>query len=244
MCSASGGFPYMDCTNSLRPSARADVMPLLIFCASSPRMRRTFQECEEDLINAIAALDTPRARELLLGFVDPDIGAIALTRPPHREDVLVARLTELAQRTPKVAARLRELCERDLPEINRHVLSKVVSGLGTPDALVANLTLIDDAKPSPVPQGVWEQLERAFLERQPYGQNTYVLTPHARASNELRARLFRMALEDRIRRNSAFMLLGQIEVWRLKYGRPTDEPRHPDRASGQPWPPKEFDLPP
>ena len=175
---------------------------------------RTFQECEEDLINAIAALDTPRARELLLGFVDPDIGAIALTRPPHREDVLVARLTELAQRTPKVAARLRELCERDLPEINRHVLSKVVSGLGTPDALVANLTLIDDAKPSPVPQGVWEQLERAFLERQPYGQNTYVLTPHARASNELRARLFRMAL-DRIRRNSAFMLLGQIEVWRL-----------------------------
>ena len=32
------------------------------------------------------------------------------------------------------------------------------------------------------------------------------------------------------------MLLGQIEEWRLEHGRPTDEPRHPDLASGQPWP--------
>ena len=111
---------------------------------------------------------------------------------------------------------------------------------GTLEALVANLNLIDDAKPSPVPQGVWDQLESAFVERQPYGQNSIVFTVHARASNELRVRLLRMALEDRKRRNSAFMLLGQIEVWRLEYGRPTDEPRHPDLASGQTWPPEEL----
>jgi hypothetical protein len=48
-----------------------------------------------------------------------------------------------------------------------------------------------------------------------------------------------MALEDRKRRKSAFMLLGQIEQWRLEHGRPTGEPRHPDLASGQSWPPKE-----
>ena len=182
---------------------------------------QTFEQCEDNFINAVAALDTPRARELLLGFVDPDIPAIALTRRRHREDVLVARLTELAQRIPEAAARLRELCERDLPEINRHVLSKVMGWFGTLEALVANLNLIDDAKPSPVPQGVWDQLESAFVERQPYGQNSIVFTVHARASNELRVRLLRMALEDRKRRNSAFMLLGQIEVWRLEYGRPT-----------------------
>ena len=70
---------------------------------------QTFEQCEDNFINAVAALDTPRARELLLGFVDPDIPAIALTRRRHREDVLVARLTELAQRIPEAAARLREL---------------------------------------------------------------------------------------------------------------------------------------
>jgi hypothetical protein len=199
----------------------------------------TFEQCEDNFINAVAALDTPRARELLLGFVDPDIRRIALTRRLHREDVLVARLTELAQHRPEAAARLRELCERDLPELNRHVLSKVMAWLGTPEALAANLNLIDDARPSPVPQGIWDQLESAFVERRPYGQNPNVFTEHARASNELRVRLFRMAIEDGKRRKSAFMLLGQIEEWRLEYGRPTGEPRHPDLASGQSWPSKE-----
>ena len=205
---------------------------------------QTFEQCEDNFINAVAALDTPRARELLLGFVDPDIRAIALTRRPHREDVLVARLTELAQRSPEAAERLRELCERDLREINRHVLSKVMGRFGTPEALVANLNLIDDAKPSSVPQGLWDQLESAFVERQPYGQNPNVFTLNARASNELRVRLLRMAFEDRKRRKSAFILLGQIEVWRLEHGRPTDEPRHPDLASGQSWPPRSSDISP
>jgi hypothetical protein len=111
--------------------------------------------------------------------------------------------------------------------------------LGTPEALAANLNLIDDAKPSPVPQGIWDQLETAFVERRPYGQSSNAFTQHARASNELRGRLFRMALEDEKRQKSAFKLLGQIEEWRLEYGRPTDEPRHPDFESGQSWPLKE-----
>ena len=75
----------------------------------------TLEQCEEKVLNAVAAFDTPRARELLLGFVDPDIHNIVLTHRPYREDVLVTRLTELAQRRPEAAARLRELCKRDRP---------------------------------------------------------------------------------------------------------------------------------
>ena len=162
-----------------------------------------------------------------------------LTRRPHREDLLIARLTELAKRRPEAATRLRQLCERDLPELNRHVLSIVMGLLETPEALAANLNLIDDAKPTPVPQGIWDQLESAFVERRPYGQNPNVFTEHARASNELRVRLFRMALQDPKCRESAFMLLGKIEEWRLAHGKPTGEPRHPNLASGQSWPPLE-----
>ena len=114
--------------------------------------------------------------------------------------------------------------------------------LSTTVALVANLNLIDDAKPSSVPRGVRDQLESAFVWQLPYGKNTNAFTAHARASNDLRARLFKMALEDRKRRKSAFKLLGQIEVWRLEYGRPMDEPRHPDLESGQSWPPKEDEF--
>lgn len=196
----------------------------------------TFEHCGESFINAFAALDTPRARETLLGFVDPAIRGITLTRRPHHENLLVARLTNLAQRRPEVVTRMRELCERDLPDLNRHFLSNVMDRLGSPEALAANLNLIDDAKPSSVPQGIWNQLEKAFVERRPYGQNSNAFTEHARASNELRVRLFKMALEDPKRQKSAFMLLGQIEVWRLEHGRPTGEPRHPDLASGHSWP--------
>lgn len=199
----------------------------------------TFEQCEDNFFNAFAALDTPRARELLLGFVDPDIRGIALTRRSHNEDVLVAQLTDLARHRPEEATRLMELCERDLPELNRHVLSKVMYCLGTPEALVANLNLIDDAKPSPVPQGIWDQLEGTLVERRPYGQISNAYTQHARASNEPRNRLFRMVIVDEKRRKSAYMLLCQIEEWRLEYGRPTGEPRHPDLASGRSWPPNE-----
>jgi hypothetical protein len=229
------GYELRELVTALGWSRSDAAIDLLYELASDAQ---TFKQCEDNFINAIAALDTPRARELLLSFVDPEIRAIALTHRPHREDVLVTRLAELAQRRPEVAARLRELCERDLSKLNRHVLSKVMCRLGTPEALVASLNLIDDANPSPVPQGIWDQLRSAFVEQRPYGQTPNVLTVHARASNELRVRLFRMAIEDERRRKSAFKLLGQIEKWRLKFGRPTSEPRHPDLASGQSWPPK------
>jgi hypothetical protein len=230
------GYELRELVTALGESRSDAAVDLLYELASDAP---TFEQCEDNFINAFATLDTPCAHELLLGFVDPDIRGIALTRRPHREDVVVARLAELAQRRPEVAARLRNLCERDLPELNRHVLSKVISWLGTPEALAANLNLIDDAKPSPVPQGIWDQLESAFIERRPYGQSPNAFTLHARASNELRVRLFRMAIGDEKRRKSAFMLLGQIEEWRLEHGRPTGESRHPDLASGQSWPPEE-----
>ncbi len=233
------GYELRELVTALGESRSDDAVDLLYELASDAP---TFEQCEDNFINAFAALDTQSAHELLVGFVDPDIRGIALTRRPHREDVLVARLAELAQRRPEVAARLRNLCERDLPELNRHVLSKVMNWLGTPEALAANLNLIDDSKPSPVPQGVWDQLETAFVERRPYGQSPNVFTQHARASNELRVRLFRMAIGDEKRRKSAFMLLGQVEEWRLEHGRPVGEPRHPDLSSGQFWPPKESSL--
>ena len=188
------------------------------------------------VVNGLATLDTPRARELLLGHVDPDLRGIVLADRHDSENLLVARLAELVQHALEVGRRLRELCELNLPENNRHVLSKVMCAIATPEALLANLNLIDDARPTPVPRGVRDQLEGVFVQREPQEAQPNVFTLHARASNEVRDRLFRMVLEDRKRQRSAFSLLGQIEVWRLDYGKPTDEPRHPDLSSGRFWP--------
>lgn len=228
------GYELRELLSALGESRSDAAIDLLYELTSDAQ---TFEQCEDNFINAFATLDTPRSHELLMGFVDPAIRVIAQPRHPYREDVLIVRLTELAQRRPDVAARLQELCECDLPEPNRHALSKIMERLGTPEARVANLNLIDDAKPSPVPQGTWDQIKGAFVEQRPYGQSSNIFTEHARASNELRVRLFKMANEDEKRRGAALMLLGNIEEWRLEYGRPTDEPRHPDLASRQSWPP-------
>jgi len=200
----------------------------------------TFRQCEEAFIDAFAVLDSPRALDLLLGFVNPDIRGIT-TRLSQHEELLVRRLAEIARSRPEVEAQLLELCEYDLPEHNRCTLAKVMGWLGTTKALIANLNLIDDAKPSPIPRGIWTQLETAFWELRPYFPDSYNIKEHAQARNKLRSQLFRMAHLDAKRRKSASMLLGQIEIWRLEHGRPIGEPRHPDLAAvGKSWPPKEL----
>ncbi|MPZ19621.1 MAG: hypothetical protein GEV06_17125 [Luteitalea sp.] len=218
--------------------SRSDAaLDYLLELASDPNL---FEACEENLINAFAALDTPRAREVLLGLIEPGAGGITLPPRPHREDVLVARISDLAWREPAIARRLIALCERDLPDLNRHLLCKVMNWLGTAEARAGALNLIDDSKGwGAIPWGVRELLEGAFVERRPYGDSPGVFTQHARASNELRTSLFKMANRDAKRRKSAFGLLGQIEEWRLERGRPAGEPRHPDFQSGSPWPPME-----
>jgi hypothetical protein len=39
-----------------------------------------------------------------------------------------------------------------------------------------------------------------------------------------------------LRQQSAFELLGQIEVWHLAAGKPMAEPRHPAIDTGESWP--------
>lgn len=230
-------YDLREIVTALGESRSDAALDYLLELASDPKL---FEVCEDNFINAFAALDTPRAREVLLGLIEPGAGGIILSRRPHREDVLVARITDLARREPTIARRLIALCERDLPDLNRYLLSKVMSWLGTPEALAGALSLIDDSKGrDAIPWGVRELLEGAFVERRPYGDSPGVFTQHACASNELRSSLFKMTTQDEKRRKSAFELLGQIEEWRLERGRPTGEPRHPDFQSGSPWPPME-----
>jgi hypothetical protein len=233
---ALGGYRLRDLFAALGES-RSDAAVELVYELAADEY--AFRECEDEITWGLARLDTRRSRDILLGFVDPDI-TMALTGPVGREDLLVARLVDLAKRRPEVAARLRELCRRELPERKRHLLSKVLSRFGSREDVLANLALVNDDRPTQIPAGVWEQHHRVFVERRRDGEEPDVYTLHARASNELRARLLEMAHRDRKRRKSASKLLGQIEVWRLEYGRPTNEPRHPDLASGHPWPPREI----
>jgi hypothetical protein len=82
----------------------------------------------------------------------------------------------------------------------------------------------------------WGGLQSLFLENRPEGPaGWFVYVP--RNADCLRAKLFETVLNDPARREAAFTILGQVEVWRIEHGRPTGEPRHPLIGSGEPWPP-------
>jgi hypothetical protein len=231
------GYELPEVARALVVSGSSAAVDLLLELASDTDL---LQLCDRDFIKAFALFDTPRARDFLMRFVDPALSAIAPAYFSRHEDSIAEGLAELARRSPKAEARMKELCECDLPGHSREILAKVMHFLRTPEALAASLNLIDDAKAPPVPLAFRNQVKAAFVERRPYGQSPGTFTSHGRASNELRIWLFRMAKEDEKRRKSALRLLCQIEEWRLRYGRPTGEPRHPDLASGGEWPPVEF----
>lgn len=200
-----------------------------------------FQNIARDWLEAVASCPLPGAKALMLGFVDPEASSSTCDRtlPSYAIDFLAGDLADLARRDPSVAERLIQLTARPVSTQRRFILDKVLSWQGSSASLLAGLNLIDDSSPQPIPYELFRAIEDVFLEKRPYGRNSqsYVLVP--RAANDLKARLFEIARTDSRRTKSAYRLLGQIEEWRLEYGRPPSEPRHPAVDSGEMWPPIE-----
>jgi hypothetical protein len=187
-------------------------------------------------LDAVAAIDTRQSRELLLSFVDSSLTGLPDGMAPDRDDHLAAHIAQIANTDPEVKRRLMELCATDLPQQRRLLLAKIIGNFLDLDSVLAGLNLIDDAVPPSVPSEIARQLENAFVERRPHGTagNSFTLEP--RNSNAIRAKLFEMTSKDVRRKRTAVRLLAQIEEWRLQYGRPTGESRHPALDSGIAWP--------
>jgi hypothetical protein len=200
-----------------------------------------FQSVAAEWIDAIAGLDSAESKRMLLSFVDPDIpqtGLEAHLEYYHRER-LASGIVDIAQSDAGVTERLYSLCARHLPPGMRLLLAEVVARLGASEALIAGLDLIRDNEGPSVPYELVRGIQNLFLERRPYAGSAQVYTFEPRAANEIKSRLFAMVVNDTDRRRSAWALLGQTESWRLEYGRPDSEPRHPAFDSGAPWPPIE-----
>lgn len=190
----------------------------------------------EQWIKAVAQLGGERSDHILLSFVDPNAKAFTKDLPDHREgDLLAQLLADRAKENGQFKAELFRLASGELPPVKRMLLAKTFARFQEEANLVAGLCVLRDDG-SRVPYDLLHSIENAFLERRPYGAEGHAYTIAPRGSNAVRKRLFEMAQADPDRKHSAFAWLGQIEVWRLEYGRPTDEPRHPAIESGAPWP--------
>lgn len=195
-------------------------------------------QLQSEWLEAIVALNTSKARQILLSFIDSEIEVFKsqLNFEYHDRERLAEYIADIAREDAKVKARVYELCKTEHSPAKRSLLAGIVSRIGTSEAFIAGLSLIrDQLKPS-IPYELSRGLESAFLGRHPYGTG-YGYTIEPTTANEIRSHLYEMTTGDDSRKRSAWELLGQIELWRLEYGRPDSEPRHPVFDSGEPWPP-------
>lgn len=192
----------------------------------------------EEWINAVALIGTAEAkRELMASIEQRDYGTEVQSSDPDSSEAetLAARIADLVRDDGPIKNRVYELCALQALPAKRQLLAKIIARVGTTEAILAGLNLIDDEAAPPVLYDIQRALEDVFLERRPY-LNTGSHTLAGRSANEVRAKLFEMSISDARRKRSAFALLGQIEVWRLEHGRPSEEPRHPAFESGLEWP--------
>jgi hypothetical protein len=231
------GFELRGLFSALGNSRCPEALRLLLELASSNG--DVLRGSGVEWIDAVAALDTAESKQLLLSFVDRDLKSpsVAHRFEHHELDALASQIADVARRDPAMRNRLYQLCSSELEEARRILLARIVARLRTEDALIAGLSLLRDNADPPVPFDLARSLEEVFVHRRSEGdsQNMYTLEP--RASNTIRARLFEMSLTDDLRKAATWSLLGSIEIWRIEYGRPPNEPRHPEFDSGLSWPP-------
>lgn len=198
------------------------------------------QNFGREWLEAVAASPLPRARPVLLCFIDPevDVSVGNTVLPNYAIDILVTRITGLARTDEALVTRILDLTAKPVTsDQQRVILAKVVSSLDRPEALMAGLNLIDDSAPQPLPYDVGRAIEDLFLEKRPHNTSSQAYTLVPRAAADIKERLFQILRTDPKRARTAGGLLAQIEEWRLEYGRPASEPRHPVFESGDVWPP-------
>ena len=229
-------YELREVVTALGHSRSNHAFELLIELARAGENR--FQAFAGEWIETMAYLDIPESKAVLMSFVDPDTQQTDVEQyfEHYNRERLASHIVEIARAESTVRERVYLLCNRQLSSSMRNLLARVITGLNTQDALIAGLNLIHDSERPSNPFSLNSFDENAFLERRPRGTSGWY-TRVPRSAAEIRKRLFEMMLNDDTRKRSAWRFLGQIESWRLEYGRPNSEPRHPSIDSGEPWPP-------
>ncbi len=198
------------------------------------------QDFGREWLEAVAACPLPQASSVLLCFIDPEVdvplGDSVL--PDYAIDLLVSRIADLAHTDEALVTRILDLTAKPLrSDQQRVILAKIIASLDSPQSLMAGLNLIDDGAPQPLPYRLRRAIEDLFLERRPHKMSSQAYTLVPRAASDIKKWLFETLHNDSKRARTAEALLAQIEEWRLEYGRPASEPRHPFFDSGEIWPP-------
>jgi len=102
--------------------------------------------------------------DILLSFIEPaSEDRFKFDFESYYGDVLVSHIAELTRVNNKTMRRTLAFYDAEISPTKRTLLSKLVSRLGTSEAVVAGLKLIDDGASQPVPFDLSQAIERSVL---------------------------------------------------------------------------------
>ena len=190
---------------------------------------------EFEWTNALTKLDTEAAALVVLNWLCDG-------RIPVRDEIRLSHtLTDWARRYSEVRAAM-IACYRALPTGHiRAVLEMAMVDLTDEEVFMA---LFDGRVNAPHPfHGLAKAIRNLAIGSKPSTEWQGAFEEFGVPLIELRARLFAMLPANDRRARLAKQCLIAIEEHRDESGRPSDEPRHPDIASGRAWPPEAAELP-
>jgi hypothetical protein len=228
-------YQFRDVVTAMGYTRSEAAVPFLLKIA---RGKSGLQNIETPWLESLGRLNTDSSRRALLSFIDPDIPFVGvnLAFDHHNVEIYAAFVGAWAREDSVLKQKLLAMSAGKLTATQQRLLPAIYGELGDSDTMVAGANLLRGGLSAVLGRG---GLESQFMERQPHG-NSYSFSFVPRNAEKARADLFEAVLHDADRRKSAFAILGQVEVWRMEYGRPLGEPRHPLIESGEPWPPLRF----
>ncbi len=194
------------------------------------------QEIGEVWFSSLAVCNTVESKKLLMSFVNPQIDEFETITKTNHGNLTAMYIANIARNDPEIYQKIIQLCDLVLSVEKRELLSRVITLLNSEEMIIASFNLIDDSVSPSIPHSLVQKLKTTFIEHRPYGESSSTFSLVPRSANLIRKTLFKMAVSDGRRKQAARALLGKIEIWRLDYGKPPAESRHPDYESGYAWP--------
>ena len=140
---------------------------LALLCEIASVDGDSLERITEEWIKAVAAFGGPESTRILLSFIEleDDEFVFEIDAQSYHGDLLATHIVDIAGADPAIKQRILRLCDMQLPPAHRALLTKVIARLGTVDAILAGLNLIDDSitsnhtATSSVPYDLWKAIE-------------------------------------------------------------------------------------
>lgn len=254
----SGFFGWVELLAfSERPAAMLDEVAAL----EQPHLKQPYQL--RGLLGALGASAEPEVENVLLQFAALIPGLVqqhewlaalctrgtgssgrallqllrdgAVDDPARRDtEALGAYLAQLAKSHPDFRAEMLGLLDHVEQSVLASAIERALLMLADTESILSLVHYY--ARTGKSGEGLYMSLRKIAVDERPSTQFTGAMTLFPVSVDELRRRLFSLALTQTSEAGVAKQCLALIDGIRDDYGYPESEMRHPDIRSGQPWP--------